>query len=239
MVTTIFAVAARAMRAVTTFGALTGGAVAFSLYLVRGVRGFSVLLFVFLLTWVATLIGREQKGRTGEPKQKGGRDSVQVFANLYAVLVLLAIPQYGRVTDAAPFGLHSHVVLLAGALAAMSELACDTVSSELGQAFSRRARLITTLEIVPVGTDGGVSPRGTLLGIVAAFSVALFSAPELYLIAIIGFAGTAGMLLDSILGATFERRGTLSNNMVNAISTGFAAVLAATATHVAPGVFYL
>ena len=57
---------------------------------------------------------------------------------------------------------------MAGALA---EAAADTVSSECGQAFSDRARLITTFEEVAAGTDGGVSLVGTLTGACAALLV--------------------------------------------------------------------
>ena len=47
------------------------------------------------------------------------------------------------------------------------------MSSECGQALRREARLITTFERVPAGTDGGVTLGGTAAGAVAAGLVSL------------------------------------------------------------------
>ena len=42
---------------------------------------------------------------------------------------------------------------------------------------------------------------------------------------VISCAATAGMLVDSLLGATVERRGYLNNDFVNLLSTASAALL--------------
>lgn len=49
----------------------------------------------------------------------------------------------------------------------------DTVSSEVGKAYGKTTYLITTLKIVPRGTEGAVSLEGTAAGAAAA---ALFAA---------------------------------------------------------------
>ena len=46
--------------------------------------------------------------------------------------------------------------------AALSEAAADTTSSEVGQAFGKTARLVTTWSPVTPGTDGAVSLAGTM-----------------------------------------------------------------------------
>jgi uncharacterized protein (TIGR00297 family) len=115
--------------------------------------------------------------------------------------------------------------------AALAEAAADTVSSECGQAFSDRARLITTFASVPAGTDGGISLLGTVFGFAAATTISSVSAwmnliPKRWLW-ISTLAGVLGMLVDSLLGAWFERRGWLSNDAVNLAGTVMAAALAA------------
>jgi uncharacterized protein (TIGR00297 family) len=120
---------------------------------------------------------------------------------------------------------------LVAALAVLAEAACDTVASESGKALAREARLITSGKIVAAGTNGAVSFAGTLLGALAAGLVALEAIVTGLLKArfgvVIVIAGIVGMLLDSLLGATLERRGWLTNNLVNLISTGASATMAA------------
>ena len=93
--------------------------------------------------------------------------------------------------------------------AALSEAAADTVSSELGQAFGEKARLITTWRSVSPGTDGAVSLIGTLAGIGAAGIVSFVCLlggllPLRWLVISVG-TGVLGMVLDSFLGAWLER----------------------------------
>jgi len=113
----------------------------------------------------------------------------------------------------------------------MAEAAGDTTQSEIGEIASSRAWLITTFRKVPPGTDGGITLPGTLAGaagasIVASVAYATTILPwRLGLIA--AFAGFLGTIVDSLLGATLERRGVLNNNGVNFLSTiaaGFIAI---------------
>ena len=115
--------------------------------------------------------------------------------------------------------------------AALAEAAADTVSSECGQALRDRARLITTFESVPAGTDGGVTMAGCAGGLIGATLISAacvtVSLLPIRLIWLPAIAGTLGMLADSILGAVFERRGALNNDAVNLLSTVIAAALGA------------
>ncbi len=157
-------------------------------------------------------------------ERSGGRDGAQVMANvgISAIFAVLSAITSRRLP------------LLVGSLAALAEAACDTVSSETGKALALQARLVTSGRLVPAGTDGAISIPGTLLGVGAAALVALEAMIagliDLRRALIVAAAGTLGMFLDSLLGATLERRGRFTNNAVNFVSTLAAALLATTLT---------
>lgn len=215
----LFAALGRVVRGVTTSGALAGALVSFALLMGSGLGGFMTLLIVFLLTWVTTRIGYARKQSLGTAEANAGRDASQVFANL-GVAALCAM---------------FHLVLpdqrlLIAMGAALSEAAADTVSSEIGQAIGNVPRLITNWKLVPAGTDGAITVAGTLAGLGGAFVVSLTCGVtgifEWRSFATCAGAGATGMLTDSFLGATLERRGVLRNNAVNFLSTGAAALIA-------------
>ena len=215
----VFAGGAWRLRGVSSWGAVTGGLLALVLYFAAGPGGFAALVAVFVLTWLSTRLGRARKQRLGVIEAARGRSAGQVLANLATAAGLAAVST----------AVHSPVLLLA-AMAALAEAAADTASSECGIALSERAYVITTWRPVPAGTDGGISLPGSLAGIIAAFTVAgvaaaaeVISWAELPLVAIAGIAGT---VVDSMLGATLERRRLIGNNGVNFLSTLAAAAIA-------------
>jgi len=113
----------------------------------------------------------------------------------------------------------------------MASALSDTVSSEIGMLSKKKPRLITNFKEVNAGTDGGITPIGLIAGIIGAAIIAgiyfyLTSNSTLFLILII--AGFVGSLVDSYLGAIFERKGQLNNTQVNffaSLSGGVVAVL--------------
>jgi len=213
-ITAGFAVMAWFAGGVNLSGALAGSAVAF-IMAVRDLRMFLALLIVFAVTLVATRVGyaRKQQLRTAEPA--GGRTAAQAMANL---------------------GIAALVVAIAGkawpvlALAALAEAAGDTSSSEIGMAFPGKTLMITTFKPVPAGTDGGMSLFGTIAALLGAASVAvaavLTGLVPVHAIATIILAGFFGTVIDSLLGAVFERRGLLDNDLVNLLSTSAAVGMA-------------
>ncbi|HXO38733.1 MAG TPA: DUF92 domain-containing protein, partial [Candidatus Acidoferrum sp.] len=116
------------------------------------------------------------------------------------------------------------------ALAALAEAAGDTSSSEIGMAFPGKTLLVTNFKSVPAGTDGGISLFGTIAAIAGAASVAMAAVATglvpVSQIATIIMAGFFGTVVDSLLGAVFERRGLLDNDLVNLLSTAAAAGMA-------------
>ncbi len=222
-----FAVLARLMGAVTDGGALAGVLVAFVLMLAAGLAGFVPLATVFLLTVVTTRVGYARKQRLGVAERRRGRTASQILANLcVAALCALPVLWLPRFSD----------VLLLAAMAALAEAAADTVSSELGQATANSAYMITDFRPAAIGTNGAISVEGTLSGCIAASIVAWVSSFAGIVVwqwtPIVALAGVAGMLLDSVLGATWENSGKMGNDSVNFVSTVFAADLALVAAMV-------
>jgi uncharacterized protein (TIGR00297 family) len=213
-ITAGFALLAWFAGGVNFSGALAGSAVAF-IMAVRDLRMFLALLIVFAVTLLATRVGsaRKQQLRTAEPS--GGRTAAQAMANLGIAALVVAIAGAGW------------PVL---ALAALAEAAADTSSSEIGMAFPGKTLLVTNFKPVPAGTDGGISLFGTIAAFAGAGSVAVAAVatglvPVSQIAAII-LAGFFGTVIDSLLGAVFERRGLLDNDLVNLLSTAAAVGMA-------------
>lgn len=199
-----------------------GALVCFLLTAGAGMGAFAVLVSVFVLAWTSTRLGYRRKQELGTAEKKDGRRASQVLANLSA-------PAAGALLYAWS-GRTMFVVAMAAALA---EAAADTVCSEVGQASGRMPRLITTGELVPVGTDGAISVTGTAAGVLGSLVVsAVCIAVRLvtpWEAAIISGAAVIGMSMDSLLGAWPQRRGLIGNDGVNFVSTVVSAVTGAAA----------
>jgi uncharacterized protein (TIGR00297 family) len=232
------------LRAATAAAAVTGAIITESLI-------FSTLSFpyepwrtalipvlaVSLVAFAATRVGRAKKERLGTAEARQGRAAAQIAANLGVATVIASEFAQSWAVDS---GWFSHATppavtgiaepLFTAALAALAEAAADTVSSELGQVFGGRPRLILGFRAVEPGEDGAVSLAGTLAGVAAAGAIAGVGAWALRggstMFAVSCAGGVAGLFFDSLLGATLERCGWLNNDAVNFLSTAAAAIAA-------------
>jgi len=228
--------AVHCLGAATPAGAVTGTVITASLMFSTATFPYEpwntampAVLAVSLLAWGATKIGRKKKEHLGTAESRRGRSAAQVAANLgMAALVSSEVVQ-SWLSDSHWF-FHpgvAPIAVFAVMLAALAEAAADTVSSEIGQVLGGRPRMITTLRDAEPGTDGAVSPAGTLAGVIAAGIVAgigtraLRGSVAMFWISVAG--AVFGLFFDSLLGATLERRGWLNNDGVNFLSTGSAA----------------
>jgi uncharacterized protein (TIGR00297 family) len=219
-VTVAFTCVARWLRGVSRSGAAAGAAACFLLYAGAGPGAFAALVSVFVLAWTTTRCGYARKQALGTAEKRDGRRALQVLANLSVAAVC-------AVLHAVAGGKAAFLLAMS---AALSEAAADTVSSELGQAHSRNSRLITTWQMVPAGTDGGITLVGTLAGFIAAVVISLVCVLTGLLpwrwLPVSALAAVAGTIADSLLGSSLQRKGMLGNDLVNFLSTIVAAALA-------------
>ena len=103
----------------------------------------------------------------------------------------------------------------------------DTLASEIGS-LDVRTRSITTLKSVPAGTNGGMSPTGTVAALFGAIIISLIgmffspensTIPEITLFILLTTIGWLGCQIDSLLGALLENRGYLGKHSVNFLAT--------------------
>lgn len=190
------------------------------------------VLAVAAVAFASTLLGRAKKERLGTAESRRGRSASQVSANLGMAAIVSSTFVQSSFIDSHWFApaAASPMLLFSVGLAALAEAAADTASSELGQVFGGRPRMITTLRQVEPGRDGAISLAGTLAGVGAAAivagagTVALGTDRTMFAVSCAG--GVFGLLFDSLLGATLEERGWLNNDAVNFLSTGSAAAFA-------------
>lgn len=219
-ISTFFGLVVWALRGATPGGIASGSLICFLIMqsmprvVHHGDAGFfapCALIAVFVISFAVTRFGRSRKESAGLAESARGRQASQIVANLGVAALFAAAGQYP------------------GCIAALSEAAADTASSEVGQAMRGPVRLLVSWKSVPPGTDGGISLSGTVAGIMAALIVVAVGGAfqltwkqwGLYF-----FSACAGLFFDSLLGATVERRGWIGNDLVNFFSTLFSALLA-------------
>jgi len=216
------AAAAFAMRGVDRSGAAAGVLLGTTIWAFLGWRGFLLLFAFFGLGTLATKFGYEQKAKAKLAQERGGRRGAR---NAFSKTTVPALAAVFAATTGEPV---LFTLALAGAFATA---ASDTCSSEIGQVLGRRTFLVTTLRPVPRGTEGAVSLEGTLAGVAASlvvgglgYAVGLYPATGVALVAVAALVATT---LESLAGATLERRGLVDNDAVNFLNSLAGALLAA------------
>ena len=205
-----------------------------------GLRGWLAVVLYLALGSLVTRLGFRTKQARGLAEGRGGARGPENVWGSAATGALLAMAAVLTPPSWQP-------LLLLGFAASFAAKLADTCGSEIGKRWGRHTVLITSLRPVPPGTEGAISLEGTAaslagsglmaalmlgLGLGAGSSVSTSSVSSSavnpgavwLLITLVGLAAT---LIESLIGASAQQRwGWLSNELVNALQTAIAAVLA-------------
>jgi uncharacterized protein (TIGR00297 family) len=187
--------AARASGALTVDGAMAASAIGALVFTAGGIVWSSLLLLFF---GTSSFLSRGPSPSSDPITEKSGpRDAWQVAANggVPGALAFLSLA-YPSPRWLSPFA------------AALASATADTWATEIGSRKGGPARLLTTGEIVPAGTSGGITWQGMGAALLGASLLGgatwLLRATEPIGGASIAVSGFLGCLCDSLLGATVQ-----------------------------------
>jgi len=187
--------------------------------LFAGLSWFILLLAFYLLGGAFTRYGYSQKHKLGIAQSHGGRRG---YKNVYSnSLVPLAL--------AVCYGVYGNDVFIFAFIASVATANGDTLASEIGETSRSKPRMITTLKETEPGVDGGVTPLGEAASLAGAIIIGLLATgmgmAGVFGIVVAAIGGFLGTNFDSLLGATLQSRGILSNNGMNLAATAFGALV--------------
>ncbi|PRQ30894.1 hypothetical protein RchiOBHm_Chr5g0029561 [Rosa chinensis] len=211
---------------------LTGIAAAFLLgtltWRAFGPSGFLLVATYFIIGTAVTKVRMAQKEAEGvAEKRKGRRGPGSVIGSsaagcicAFLTIFLVGGKAYSRLWQL-------------GFVASFCTKLSDTVSSEVGKAYGKTTYLVTTLKVVPRGTEGAVSLEGTLAGLLASVLLAFvgclmgqINGPEAIICVIASQIANVG---ESIIGAALQDKEGfrwLNNDAVNVINISMGSIFA-------------
>ena len=208
----------------TRSGWIHAGALGTILWGCLGWRGWLFVVLYLLLGSLVTKLGFAQKQKLGLAEGRGGQRGPENLWGSAATGALLAI------LIGANIG--SKKLLLVGFAASFAAKLADTFGSEIGKRWGGKTVLITSLQVVPAGTDGAISLQGTLASGLGSLLMTLAMAGLFYeeigsFVLIVFISGFLATLFESFLGAVVQQRlSFLTNEVINGLQTIFAALIA-------------
>ncbi len=183
------------------------------------IRYFTVLLAFYVIGSAVTKYRYGLKVERGIAEQAGGaRGFANVFSNSLPALFF-----------AMNYGVFKMDVFSVAFTASIATALGDTMASEIGKTADK-VYLITNFKRVEPGESGGISLIGEASALIGCFIVS-FTAFLLGIVDLKGLIvatvfGFIGVHVDSLLGATLEKKGILNNAGVNLLATLSSGLLA-------------
>lgn len=211
-------------------GLFSAALVGILLIVFAGISWFLIMLSFFIIGAASTRYQMDYKKSLHVEQESGGvRGYINVFANgLVSVMAAVC------------FGVTQHPAFIALYIGSVATAAADTVAGEIG-VCSGRPYLITTMQPVPEGTNGGVSLTGEVAALFAAVFVSacgvLMGVADLpiFLAGVLG--GLIGANIDSLIGEVLENRHIVGNAGTNFLATLGGGVITALLWSVLSGFF--
>ena len=186
-------------------------------------QGWSSVVIYLLLGSLVTKIGYKFKNEKGIAEKRGGKRGPENVWGSAATGLFFAIMVKLNFTNL--------VFYKIGFAASFAAKLADTFGSEIGKRFGRNTYLITSFRKVESGTEGGISLEGTAASALGAIFMSLImfilniisTKYQFLIVAISGFLAT---ISESFIGAKFQDKYKLSNELVNSIQTSISSIIA-------------
>lgn len=228
----VIATAAYFTKVVRKSGIIGGLLVGIPIYYFLGYRGFPILFTMFILGTLATKVGFKTKQDKGLAEEAEGARGIK---NVLAKCLPGVCFAFGALFADDYNGFFFKAMIL-GFVTSFATGAFDTVSSEIGQVYGKRAFTLVPFRRVKPGTEGAVSLEGTIAGLFAAIIIILLG----YWLILVNcpmrfkkafyfplIAVLISNLVESILGSQLEQKhilGKFGTNLINTILGGILAI---------------
>ena len=170
-------------------------------FYLAGIGGWPWLIPVLLFFLSSSAFTKLQHAIKGDRNKSTARNAWQVIANII-----------WAVTSSALFLLTQYEIFILFFIAFVASVTADTWASEIGPLLNKRCFSLSTMRMVPAGTNGGISFFGSVAALSGAIIISslsyylFFGAWKWDMIAIICFSAFLACFADSLLGTFAEEK---------------------------------
>jgi len=202
-------------------GVITGALIILLIFLFSPMLWLGMIFFFFTSSFLSKWKIKEKKPTNVEFAKGSQRDAVQVLSNSLPAILFGSLYFLSEIVPILSANMLPPIVIVSpwmiASFTAIATHNADTWMTEIGITVKRYPRLITNLKKkVQHGTSGGITPEGTIAGVIGSFSLAaiyflgiiitktslISSTFEVIILITIG--GVLGGLIDSLEGATIQ-----------------------------------